>query len=105
MNLSTIVILALLIVIAALFILYIRIEMRLENEDIKPHDTTDYSRAKLAYQQAQQNFLLADADPLYIDIAISDLGASENRVNFELRRLRLEKAGSHLKGGESIEHI
>lgn len=75
--------------ILLLLVLFIAGSWKLEDEDIKPYDATDYSRARLAYQQSQQNFELAD--PQYIDIAISDLGASENRVNNELLKIRLER--------------
>lgn len=79
----------LLIAIVLFFILGARINRRLEDEGIEIYDHTDYSRARLAYLQSAHNF--EHADPQYIDIAISDLGVSENRVNNELLKRRLEK--------------
>lgn len=69
---------------------YARIDSGLEDEHIENYDHGDYNTARLAYLQSQQNF--DQAEPKYIDIAISDLGISENRVNNELRKIRLEKA-------------
>ena len=73
--------------LAVLTILFYR-EIHLEDEGLKESDHAEYNRARLAYLQAQQNFELAE-DPQYIDVAISDLGISENRVNNELRKKRL----------------
>ncbi len=57
-----------------------------------PPAPSDYERARLAYQLSMDNFAEA-TDPQYIDIAISDLGISENRVNNEIRKIRLEGGG------------
>lgn len=67
----------------------------LEDEGIEPeYDSYDYHQAHAAYQQAQANF--EQADPQYIDIAVSDMGISENRVDNELRKIR--------EGGEYACH-
>lgn len=61
----------------------------LEDESAElDYDPAEYHRARAAYLQAQRNFELAE--PQYIDVAISDLGISENRVDNEIRKLRLE---------------
>lgn len=84
------------ILIAIMFVLAVWMEHQNHNEFAKQYAPIDHSadreRAWQAYQQAQQNFNRA-VEPQYIDIAISDLGASENRVNNELRKLRLVKGG------------
>lgn len=78
----------LLIAFVLLTVLYILIEMNQADEDLDDYDPHEYNRARLTYLQAQGNF--DQADPQYIDVAISDLGVSENRVNNELRKIRIE---------------
>ena len=70
----------------SIVILFTFTERKLEDEALDGYGQTGYNRARFAYQQAQHNF--NHADPQYIDIAISDLGISENGVNNELRKLR-----------------
>lgn len=68
-------------------LLFLREYRNLEDEDLDDYDPHEYHRARTAHLQAQGNF--DQADPQYIDVAISDLGISENRMNNELRKIRI----------------
>lgn len=57
------------------------------------NDSHAYRDAGAAYLRAQQNFL--QAEPQYIDVAISDLHCAEIQVNNELWKIRHEAIGSN----------